>query len=137
MERLFQVETCDLFIVVMTSDLHRNLSIALNPEHEGDQGLTDFLGNDSWKECQSGDEIVERYRRQIASFGKLTEILSVNRVGETKIYDIILSTRSRGGMNVMRGIAEKLRQVTTEKIKSQAIVGSGRIKPIDEYFSKK
>lgn len=34
-------------------------------------------------------------------------------------------------------MAEKLRQVTTEKIKSQAIAGSGRIKPIDEYFSKK
>ncbi|MGI0045994.1 MAG: three-Cys-motif partner protein TcmP [Nitrosotalea sp.] len=133
-ERLLQVQTCDLFIVVMTSDLNRNLAIALNPEQSGDQGLTEFLGNESWRECQNGDEIVERYRQQIASYGKFTEVLSVNRVGETKIYDIILTTRSDGGIRVMRGIAEKLRDVTTEKIKTQAITSSGRISSMDSYF---
>lgn len=135
MERLLRVETCDFFIVIMTSDLHRNLAIALNPELDSNQGLTEFLGNESWLECQSGDDIVEKYRRRIADFGKFTEILSVNRVGETKIYDIILSTRSRGGINVMSGIAEKLKQVTTEKIQPHAIVSSGKILPMDTWFN--
>jgi len=134
MERLFEIKTCDFFIVVMTSDLNRNLSIALNPEQEGEQGLTDFLGNESWKGCTSGDDIVKKYRTQIADFGKYTEIISVNRVGETKIYDIILSTRSKGGINVMRHIAKKLREVTTENLTPQAIFGSGKMKPLDEYF---
>lgn len=134
MERLLKIETCDLFIVIMTSDLHRNLPIALNPELKGDQGLTDFLGNNSWNVLETGEDIVKQYRKQIADFGKYTEVLSVNRVGETKIYDIILSTRSLGGMNAMRDIAEKLKQVTTENIRPQAIFGSGRMKPLDEYF---
>jgi len=133
MERLLKIKTCDFFIVAMTSDLNRNLSIALNPEQEGDQGLTDFLGNKSWQNCVSGDEIVKKYRKQIADFGKYTEIISVNRVGETKIYDIILSTRSKGGINVMRAIAEKLKEVTTENLTPQAIFGSGKMKPLDEY----
>lgn len=135
MVRLLKIKTCDFFIIVMTSDLNRNLPIALGPKQQGDQGLTDFLGNESWKNCENGDEIVKKYRKQIADFGKYTEIISVNRVGETKMYDIILSTRSRGGIRVMRAIAEKLRYVTTEKIKSQAIFGSGRMKPITDYFN--
>lgn len=133
MERLLKIKTCDLFIVVMTNDLHRNLSAALNPEQNDDKGLTNFLGNDSWKNCETGDDIVKKYRQQISNFGRYTEIINVNRIGENKIYDIILSTRSLGGMNVMKGISEKLRQVTTEKIQSQAISGSGKIKPLDEY----
>lgn len=134
MERLLKIETCDLFIVVMTSDLHRNLPIALNPELKGDQGLTNFLGNDSWNGLETGEDIVKQYRKQIAEFGKYTEVLSVNRVGETKIYDIILSTRSPGGMNAMKDIAERLKHVTTENIRPQAIFGSGKMKPLDEYF---
>jgi len=54
-------------------------------------------------------------------------------VGETKIYDIVMVTRSTGGFNAMRWIAEKLQQVTTENITPQAIFGSGVMKPIDEY----
>lgn len=134
MERLLKIKTCDFFIVVMTSDLNRNLPIALNSKQKGDQGLTDFLGNKSWQNCVSGDEIVKKYRRQIADFGKYTEIISVNRIGETKMYDIILSTRSKGGINVMRHIAKKLREVTTENLTPQAIFGSGKMKPLEEYF---
>lgn len=133
MERLFKIPTCDLFIVVMTNDLHRNLAIALNPKYQGDNGLTAFLGNNSWQQCTTGDEIVRRYAEQITGFGKNALILSVNRVGETKIYDIVLATRSEGGFSAMRGIAEKLQQVTTENLTPQAIFGSGKMKPIDEY----
>lgn len=133
MERLFKIATCDLFIVVMTNDLHRNLAIALNPELDGDGGLTAFLGNTSWQDCKSGDDIVKQYAKQITGYGKNALTLDVNRVGETKIYDIIMATRSGGGFNAMRGIAEKLQQVTTENMTPQAIFGSGRMKPIDEY----
>ena len=135
MERLFKIPTCDLFIIAMTSDLHRNLSIALNPKHKGDNGLTAFLGNASWQQCKTGDDIVKLYAKQINKFEKNVLTLSVNRVGETKIYDIIMATRSRGGFKAMLWIAEKLQEVTTENLTPQAIFGSGRMKPIDEWFT--
>jgi len=134
MQRLFRIKTCDLFIVVMTRDLQRNLVAAKNSRSQQDKGLTDFLGDGSWKGCDSGDDIVDVYRERISAYGKFTELIRVNRVGEVPIYDIILATRSKGGLSAMRGITSKLQEITTEQISKQAVTGSGTIEAIDRFF---
>lgn len=117
MKKILDLMTADIIFTFMTYAIAFNRSKA-DTDEETARSLDEFFGNKKWRDYSTGDDLLELYRKQIESNGKRTSVIEVFKKGETKLYDIILATRSKGGLKVADYAAKVLSYVDTELIKS-------------------
>lgn len=133
MERLLSIDTADIFFTFMT------YSLVLNRSHTDEtstyeDAFTTFYGNESWRECSTGDELVERYVTQMYQHKKFVFDIPVYKTGQTKLYDILIATNSKGAQNIISS-AEKIMNVTTTEMMRQALrVATKKNTDLDGYF---
>jgi three-Cys-motif partner protein len=133
MEKLFEIETADIVFTFMTYRIALNRSKA-DSNDETACSLTEFFGDNRWLNCQTGDELLNEYRKLIHGKGKKTAVIPVNVKGESKLYDIIFSTRSIGGSNVVASASKIMDAVSTELIRSSFQVVAHKRTEISDYF---
>ena len=124
MERLLKKGVVDILFTFMTDMIALNVAGAdKNLSHKG---LNEFFGDDGWKNCKNGDELLQYYRSKIEGFGKKTYPIGIYKKGKTKLYDLILATRSTGGGNVLRNLQRIMDKTNTESIRTAFKVISGK-----------
>lgn len=125
----------DLILTVMTYALARNHSIALkNPEGKIAETVTDFFGDIHWKKLDDSKELMNYYLSKIQSLGYKVFTIKVHRIGQSKLYDIILATKNENVSKIFGDLTMKMDQVNPALLK--AAIGSNQKESIelDNYF---
>lgn len=133
MKKILDIQTADIIFTFMTYAIALNRSKA-DSDDETAKSFNEFFGNDNWKNCSTGDELLSLYRKQMEINGKRTFVVEVFKKGETKLYDIIFATRSNGGSKVADYATKVLEYVDTELIKGTFEVVSKKTKSITDFM---
>jgi three-Cys-motif partner protein len=133
MERLLKIETADIILTFMTSFIALNRSKA-DSDIETAKSLDELFGNTEWTNCRGGEELLSLYRKRMETTGKKTYVIGVFMKGESKLYDMILATRSTGGGKVVESATKIMESVTTELIHSSFEVVSEKRTEITEFM---
>lgn len=107
----------DLIFNFFTSAIAQNASAARTTGHQS-QGLTEFFGDEGWKNRTTEDALLDYYCQKIASYGKHVEVIGVYTEGKSRLYDLILATKSEGGENVIRDLKSIMERTTTKDIRT-------------------
>ncbi|MDH3312833.1 MAG: three-Cys-motif partner protein TcmP [Nitrosopumilus sp.] len=127
MEKLIKEVGIDIIFNFYTQGIAHNVSTS-KKKSEHEENLNDFFGDDGWKEIRDnrlnvnnlGPKLLKYYLDKIQSNStKFAVDVGVYKQGDSKLYDLILITRSRGGENVMNKAKEVMKNATTEVIKRE------------------
>lgn len=133
MEKILRIETADIIFNFMTYTIGWNRSIAETNETTA-KGFDDFFGDSKWRECHTGPELLELYRKKLELFGKHTEVIEVLKKGDDKLYDIIFVSRSVGGVNVAYFARDILKYIDTKMIRGIFEIISNKTKQITDFM---
>ena len=117
----------DIILNFPTSGIIRNFG-----QTKSERALTDFFGNNVWKEMNpTADNLVEYYKNRIAvadGFRRTVDSLPVTDESNHRLYDLIFATGSRGMSNVMADMKTKLNKIKTKDFREiyRVIAGSQR-----------
>lgn len=129
-KHVLKFPTLDAVITVMTSGIHRNIA----NKSQDDSGLTEFFGSEDWQQFDSGHQVVEKYAENIKNHTKKdVRILSIDNKDQN-LYDLLLITKSKGGMNAMEHIHDKLQNVSIEEITDCVARFAKNHKTLEDYF---
>jgi three-Cys-motif partner protein len=127
MEKLIKEVGIDIIFNFYTQGIAHNVSTS-KKKSEHEENLNDFFGDDGWKEIRDnrlnannlGPKLLKYYLDKIQSNStKFAVDVGVYKQGDSKLYDLILITRSKGGANVMNKAKEVMNNATTEVIKRE------------------
>jgi len=134
MKKLLDIRTADIIFTFMTYAIAFNKSKADGGDVVTAHSLDEFFGSSEWTNCNDGDELLALYRTKIEQSGKKTFVIEVFKKGESKLYDIILATRSSGGGNVVESASKIMESVTTELIHDSFEVVSNKRTELTDYM---
>lgn len=133
MEKILCIPTADIIFNFMTSFIYRN-KVKAETDEATAKGFDDFFGGSKWRECDSGPELLDLYRKKLESTGKRTEVIEVFRKGENKMYDIIFVSRSSGGYNIVDFASGILKHIDTEMFRGIFEIISKKTTQITDFM---
>lgn len=125
-EKLVKEVGVDIIFNFMTYTIALNASASKkNQGHE--KNLDEFFGDDSWKQFLTtmskdklGEQLLAYYISRIQHVsGKNVIQIGVYRKGDTKLYDLLVITRSSAGTRVIETAKKIMDNATTEAINSE------------------
>lgn len=134
MKKILNIDTADIIFTFMTYTVERNRAIA-ETNNTTAQGFDEFFGNSEWRNYNSGQELLELYRRKLESTGKNTYVIEVFKKGENKLYDIIFVSRSTGGSKIADFVSNVLKYIDTEMIHGIFEIISKKTRPITDFMT--
>ncbi len=126
MEKLAREVGIDIILNFYTHRIAQNVS-ATRKNKKGEKNLNEFFGDDSWKKIRDGprvsslgEKLLDRYLEKLRTTSKKNVIdIGVYKEGASKLYDLIVVTRSKAGAKVVTDAKEVMRNATTEAIKRE------------------
>jgi len=107
----------DIILNFPTSGIMRNLNIA-----KSKKALADFFGDDSWCEVNPNtDNIINYYMKKIEyvdGYRRTVDNLSVTNESNSRLYDLIFATGSRGMKNVVVDMKSRLEKIKTKDFRA-------------------
>jgi hypothetical protein len=108
----------------------RNLRV-----HESESAITDFFGDDSWRQVEPNAEaILEYFMRKISRYRSQVDSLPVKDEQNRRLYDLIFATGSRGMKNVLVDLKNRLNRIQTKDIRGLYSVVSGDQKQLTGFL---
>ena len=126
MEKLIKEIGVDIILNFYTSRIAQNVSSVRNrPEFK--PNLNEFFGDNDWEKIPIikhsttlGKKLLDHYIQKIKRIsGKYVFKIGVYKDGDSKLYDLILITRSYGGAKVMEHAKQVMESATTKIIKRE------------------
>jgi hypothetical protein len=76
------------------------------------QSSSNFFGDDTWRHFSGAEELIEYYSSKIRNLGYKVQRVKVNRIGKSKIYDLLLITKNGTVAKIFSDLSKKMDQVT-------------------------
>lgn len=134
MEKLFSIQTADIFFTFMTPFITLNRKLAeTDPKIE--THITNFFGNENWRTADTGEELVELYISQVQKYKKYVFQIPVYQTGKRKLYDIIIATNSKGAQNIISDVEKIMDVSTTEMIREALRVVTNKKRDLTEWMN--
>ena len=124
MIRLAKKVGIDIIFNFYTHRIAHNVS-ATKKNNKLEKNLNEFFGNDSWKEIRDGPRTSSSLGEKLLKFysdrlGMVTNKkvipIGVYRKGSSKLYDLVIITRSEAGAKVIKDAKKVMEKATTEAI---------------------
>ena len=134
MERILKSGAVDLMFTCVTWAINWNRN-----NKNSKKSLTEYFGDDSWKDINNSDEFVNRYRQKIEQLGYLNKYKTYTIDIETlrgQRFDLILASQSPGAGHVLKYIKEKVKNVNTKCIDDAFAVVTGKSKDLYSFIDK-
>lgn len=122
----------DVILNFPTMPIIRNLRV---PESES--ALTDFFGDDLWRQVRPDAEAILEYLiRKISLYRAEVDSLSVRDERNHRLYDLIFATGSKGMKNVLDDLKNRLNRIQTKDIRGLYSVVAGEQKQLNNFPQK-
>lgn|SRR5574337_648082 len=135
MKKFLEIETADIFLTFMTSFIALNRTNA-HPGTEYEKTFDEVYGIPDWRNETGTDALLELYLDQIRKFRKYVYTIPVHRVGENRLYDIIIATNSRGAGEIIDYTRKIMEVLTTELIEAALKVTTKKDTDLDKWFEQ-
>jgi len=133
MEKILKIQTADIIFTFMTYSILKNKPIA--EQKPGTlQSLTDFFGTDEWRSLESGEDLMNFYKKRMEMFGKHVYVIPVHLEGSNVLYHVMIATRSSAGGRIITSVLQKMEIITTELIQSSFEVVTKKQEVMTKYF---
>ena len=133
-EKLLSIDKADIFINFMSYSVALNRPHALKQE-ESAKTFDNVFGTTEWRKCNSQDELVELYKKQLRTKKEFIEEIPIFRAGENILYHLIFASNNQKGagriMTYTKGIMDN---VTTELIADALKVATNKSQDLDQWF---
>lgn len=133
MERLLRIRTADIFFTFMTPyiAMHRT-NAESNTAYE--TTLNEFFGDQTWRSQSNGSELLDRYIEKIRQFKDHVFDIPVFRTGESRLYDLIIATNSKGAGNIVDDARKVMEITSTEMIRDAFKVVTNKRVDLSKWF---
>lgn len=128
MEQLIDQVGVDIILNFYTHRIAQNVS-ASKKKSEHEQNLNEFFGDEEWKKIRDlpinsnvlGTKLLNYYLEKIRNLKSKKNAIDIGvyKQGNSKLYDLIVITRSSGGAKVIMKAKEVMENATTEAIKRE------------------
>jgi three-Cys-motif partner protein len=116
----------DVILTFPTMPIIRNLKV---PESES--ALTDFFGDNSYRQVKPNAEtILEYFIRKISRYRSEVDSLPVKDEQNRRLYDLVFATGSKGMKNVLNDLKNRLNKIQTKDIRGLYSVVAGNQKQL-------
>lgn len=133
MERLLRIRTADIFFTFMTPYIAMQRTNAeSDPAYE--PTLNEFFGDQTWRGQSNGSELLDRYIEKIRQFKDYVFDIPVFRAGESRLYDVIIATNSKGAGNIIDYARKIMETTSTELIKDAFKVVTNKSVDLSKWF---
>lgn len=97
-EELLRLKYGDIILVFQTQEIGRVWGKAKgNPSYA--QSMTNYFGDEEWKEARNRDELLELYNKKIENYRDVVEAILVKGEERNFLYHLIFATRRTRGRN--------------------------------------
>lgn len=104
----------DIILNFPTMGILRNIN-----KNESKDTINNFYGDSSWQDINpSADDLIKHYMSKIAGYNKAVDFISVINETNTRLYDIIFITGSKGMKNVLSDLKIRLQRLRTKDFKN-------------------
>jgi three-Cys-motif partner protein len=111
LEKILKNGFVDVILTFMTYSVGLNHSNAMNdPAGSYAKTMTEFFGDWNWKTLKS-DGLLPYYRKKIEGLGYRTYKVSVERTGQSVIYDLVFCTKNEKVGNIFRQLEEIMNEI--------------------------
>jgi three-Cys-motif partner protein len=111
----------DIILNFPTMGINRNLTIP-----ECASVLTEFIGDDDWKECDI-EEVLDNFKGNLSQYRGVVDSIEVKDEHNHRLYDLVFATNSQGMKNALGDLKEKLNKIQTKDIRGlYAVVAEGQ-----------
>jgi three-Cys-motif partner protein len=125
----------DLIMTVMTYALALNHANAIK-DHTSSYArtITNFFGDEGWRKMKNSKELLEYYCDKIGELGYRTKLIRVSRIGESKIYDLILATKNPSVNNIFGELSDRMDKVTPDLLRAAVGFNTKEQSDLDSWF---
>ena len=134
LEPILTTNRIDMILTIMTYALALNHSNALREPAKYAALITKFFGDDTWRHILDGEGLIEYYSNKIRNLGYKVQRVKVHRIGQSKIYDLLLITKNDTVAKIFGDLSRKMDQVTPKLLADAVAANEEEHRDLDNWI---